>query len=457
MSYSTYNPHLLDGIHRLHFIGVGGSGMYPLVQIMHKRGYQITGSDVEQTKVTDSEQAMGIKVFFGHAAENIGNAQMIVYSAAIHEDNPEMQAAHAAGIPCIERSILLGFVSRVYEHSVCISGTHGKTTTTSMITTMLELAGRDPAAVIGGKLPLIHGYGKAGTGREIVVEACEFSETFLQLTPAISIILNIDNDHLDYYGTLGKLKFAFRRFALLTQHTVIANLDDANTRDVVGGVDRPVRTFAVNNPEADYTAVNIKMYKPGFYEFDVLEWGDFFAHLRLGIPGRHHIYNALAMCCCVRILNLTPEDAAVAAEHFTGAARRFQILGEVNGATVVDDYAHHPTEVRATLETAKSLGYNQVWAVHQPFTYSRTKALMDDFVSALEIADHVVITPIMGSREVDDGSVKSEDLAARIPGSVVVGGLQEAADYIKAHAQKGDLVITLGCGDVYKAANMMLT
>ena len=226
---------------------------------------------------------------------------------------------------------------------------------------------------------------------------------------------------------------------------------------MVGGVDRPVRTFAVNNPEADYTAVNIKMYKPGFYEFDVLEWGDFFAHLRLGIPGRHHIYNALAMCCCVRILNLTPEDAAVAAEHFTGAARRFQILGEVNGATVVDDYAHHPTEVRATLETAKSLGYNQVWAVHQPFTYSRTKALMDDFVSALEIADHVVITPIMGSREVDDGSVKSEDLAARIPGSVVVGGLQEAADYIKAHAQKGDLVITLGCGDVYKAANMMLT
>ena len=453
----SYQRGLLEGVHRLHFIGIGGSGMFPLVQILATKGYTITGSDVNEGSIIESERNMGIQVFMGHKAENVLGADLVVYSAAIHDDNPEMQAAQALGIRCVERSVMLGYVSRLYQNSICVSGTHGKTTTTSMITTMLELAGRDPAAVIGGKLPLIHGYGKAGTGREIVVEACEFSETFLQLTPAISIILNIDNDHLDYYGTLGKLKFAFRRFALLTQHTVIANLDDANTRDVVGGVDRPVRTFAVNNPEADYTAVNIKMYKPGFYEFDVLEWGDFFAHLRLGIPGRHHIYNALAMCCCVRILNLTPEDAAVAAEHFTGAARRFQILGEVNGATVVDDYAHHPTEVRATLETAKSLGYNQVWAVHQPFTYSRTKALMDDFVSALEIADHVVITPIMGSREVDDGSVKSEDLAARIPGSVVVGGLQEAADYIKAHAQKGDLVITLGCGDVYKAANMMLT
>ena len=453
----SYQKGLLEGVHRLHFIGIGGSGMFPLVQILATKGYTITGSDVNEGSIIESERNMGIQVFMGHKAENVLGADLVVYSAAIHDDNPEMKAAQAHGIRCVERSVMLGYVSRLYQNSICVSGTHGKTTTTSMITTMLELAGRDPAAVIGGKLPLIHGYGKAGTGREIVVEACEFSETFLQLTPAISIILNIDNDHLDYYGTLGKLKFAFRRFALLTQHTVIANLDDANTRDVVGGVDRPVRTFAVNNPEADYTAVNIKMYKPGFYEFDVLEWGDFFAHLRLGIPGRHHIYNALAMCCCVRILNLTPEDAAVAAEHFTGAARRFQILGEVNGATVVDDYAHHPTEVRATLETAKSLGYNQVWAVHQPFTYSRTKALMDDFVSALEIADHVVITPIMGSREVDDGSVKSEDLAARIPGSVVVGGLQEAADYIKAHAQKGDLVITLGCGDVYKAANMMLT
>ena len=431
----SYQKGLLEGVHRLHFIGIGGSGMFPLVQILATKGYTITGSDVNEGSIIESERNMGIQVFMGHKAENVLGADLVVYSAAIHDDNPEMQAAQAHGIRCVERSVMLGYVSRLYQNSICVSGTHGKTTTTSMITTRLELAGRDPAAVIGGKLPLIHGYGKAGTGREIVVEACEFSETFLQLTPAISIILNIDNDHLDYYGTLGKLKFAFRRFALLTQHTVIANLDDANTRDVVGGVDRPVRTFAVNNPEADYTAVNIKM----------------------AIRGRHHITPALAMCCCVRILNPTPEDAAVAAEHFTGAARRFQILGEVNGATVVDDYAHHPTEVRATLETAKSLGYNQVWAVHQPFTYSRTKALMDDFVSALEIADHVVITPIMGSREVDDGSVKSEDLAARIPGSVVVGGLQEAADYIKAHAQKGDLVITLGCGDVYKAANMMLT
>ena len=454
MSYSTYNPHLLDGIHRLHFIGVGGSGMYPLVQIMHKRGYQITGSDVEQTKVTDSEQAMGIKVFFGHAAENIGNAQMIVYSAAIHEDNPEMQAAHAAGIPCIERSILLGFVSRVYEHSVCISGTHGKTTTTSMFTTMLELAGRDPGAVIGGKLPLIGGYGKAGSGESIVIESCEYSETFLNLAPTLGVVLNIDNDHLEYYGTMENLKQAFRKFALLSR-TVCYNADDANTCDALAGIDRPTITFGIT-ADADYKAVNIQEYKPGFYAFDVLEHGAPFAHLKLGVPGRHNVYNALSLCCGVRELGLVPGDAVRAAANFTGAGRRFQIKGECNGAPVVDDYAHHPAELRATLSTARAMGYKRIIAVHQPFTYSRTKALMNDFAEVLSMADQVVLLPIMGSREVDDGSVRSEDLAAKLPGSVVVDGLKSAADWVKAHARPGDLVVCMSCGDLYKACDMMV-
>lgn len=450
-----FNKDLLDGVRRLHFIGIGGSGMYPLVQILASKGYEITGSDVNEGHIIEDERAMGIPVFMDHKPENIEGADMIVYSAAIHEENPELQAAHIHGIPCVERSVMLGYVCRLYQRSICVAGTHGKTTTTSMITSMLELAGRDPSAVIGGKLPLIGGYGKAGNGPSIVIEACEYAETFLRLAPTIGIVLNIDNDHLDYYGTLGQLKFAFKRFALLCRHMIIVNADDANTMQVMDSIDRDMRTFAIER-RADYQAVNIQEYKPGYFEFDALEFGDPFAHIRLGAPGRHNIYNALAMLCCVRPLGLTPDDAVRAAEHFRGAGRRFELKGEVNGAAVADDYAHHPTELRATLQTAREMDYKRIWAVHQPFTYSRTRMLLDDFAEVLQLADRVVLTPIMGGRELDDGSVKSEDLAARIPGSVVVESLAAAAEYIRQNARPGDLVITLGCGDVYKASDLMV-
>ena len=455
MVFSMYDPKLLEGVRTIHFIGCGGSGTYPLIQILHSRGYAITGSDVEETKNTEAERALGVRVCIGHDAANVGNADLVVYSAAIHDDNPELQAARARGIKAVERSVMLGYISRTHAQSIGVAGTHGKTTTTGMITTMLELAGRDPAAVIGGKLPLIGGYGKNGSGNTIVIEACEFAETFLHLTPDIAVLLNIDNDHLDYYGTMGQLKFAFKKFALMARHTIVANADDANVVQVINSLDRAVRTFGINS-EADYQAVNIREHKPGFYEFDVLEWGHPVAHLKLSAPGYHNIYNALAMAACCFTVGLTGEDAAAAAESFKGAGRRFEILGEFNGVTVADDYAHHPTEIAATLKTAHALGYNKVWAVHQPFTYSRTRELLDDFAKVLAGTDQVVLTPIMGSREVDDGSVKSEDLAAKIPGCVVVAGLKEAADYVKEHAQPGDFVITMGCGDIYKAAHMML-
>ena len=452
--YNSYDPKLLDGVKRIHCIGCGGSGMFPLIQILHARGYALTGSDVEETKITQAERAMGMAVTLGHDAANLGDAQLVVYSAAIHDVNPELQAAHAHGIRTVERAALLGYVSRLYPHSVGVAGTHGKTTTTGMIVTMLELAGKDPAAVIGGKLPLIGGYGKVGGGDSIVVEACEYSETFLYLTSYLGIILNIDNDHLEYYGTMGKLKLAFQKFALLSR-TVVFNLDDPNTLDVMNSIDRPVLSFGIEN-DARFRAVNIREYRPGFYEFDVEELGEHFAHLRLNVPGYHNIYNALAMCCCVRPLGLQPADAERAAENFKGMGRRFEVKGECNGAVIVDDYAHHPTELAATLKTARSLGYQRVIAVHQPFTYSRTKALMQNFADVLRSADQVVLLPVMGSREVDDGSVRSEDLAAKIPGSVVVDGLDAAADWVKAHAGKGDLVVCMSCGDLYKAADKMV-
>ena len=456
MVFSMYDPKLLEGVRTIHFIGCGGSGPYPLIQILHSRGYAITGSDVEETKNTEAERALGVRVCIGHDAANVGNADLVVYSAAIHDDNPELQAARARGIKAVERSVMLGYISRTHAQSIGVAGTHGKTTTTGMITTMLELAGRDPSAVIGGKLPLIHGYGKAGKGDDIVIEACEFSETFLKLTPYMSVVLNIDNDHLDYYGSMGELKFAFKRFALMTHFMIFANADDKNTMDVMYTLDRRVRTFAIDNA-ADYRAVNVQEYKPGFFEFDLKEWDtNELGHIRLAVPGRHNIYNALAMCAVCRSVGLTVEQCANAALNFKGAGRRFEVYGECNGAVVVDDYAHHPTEIRATLNTAKELGYNRVIAVHQPFTYSRTKMLFNDFVDVFKIPDITVITPIMGSREPNDPTITSAKLAAQIPNSVLVDSLEAAADWVKQNAREGDLVITLGCGDIYKASKMMV-
>lgn len=435
-------------------VGIGGVSMSPLAEVLHGEGLIITGSDMKESPAVDHLRSLGIPVVIGHRGESVEGKDLVIRTAAVHDDNPEIAAAHALGIPVFERAQAWGSIMRRYENALCISGTHGKTTTTGMITTMLELAGKDPAAVIGGKLPLIGGYGKAGHGDDVVIEACEYSETFLHLTPFMGVILNIDNDHLEYYGTMGRLKMAFQKFALLSR-TVVFNMDDRNTVDVVNSIDRPVFSFGINE-EARFRAVNIQEYRPGFYEFDVLELGEQFAHIKLGVPGYHNIYNALAMCCCARPLGLQPADAERAAAEFHGTGRRFEIKGECNGAPVVDDYAHHPTELAATMATAKKMGYKRIIAVHQPFTYSRTKALMDDFAAVLRQADQCVLLPIMGSREVDNGSVKSEDLAAKIPGSIVVDGLESAANWVKQNAREGDLVVCMSCGDLYKACDMMV-
>ena len=449
MFVTDYTKHLLDHVKKIHFIGCGGSGMYPLIQILNAKGYVISGSDVLDGSIIQYEREMGVKVSLGHSADNVIGTDLVVYSAAISKDNVELNAAASYGIPTVERSVLLGYVSRLYKDSICVSGTHGKTTTTSMITTALELAGR------GGKLPLIGGYGKAGKGDDIVIEACEYSETFLKLTPYLSVVLNIDNDHLDYYGSMGELKFAFKRFALMTQFMIFANADDKNTMDVMYTLDRRVRTFGIDN-DGDYRAVNVQEYKPGFFEFDLQEWGKVTGHIRLAVPGRHNVYNALAMCAVCRFVGLTVEQCADAALNFKGAGRRFELYGECNGAVVVDDYAHHPTEIRATLTTAREMGYKRLIAVHQPFTYSRTKMLFNDFVDVFKIPDITVLTPIMGSREPNDPSITSAKLAAQIPNAVLVDSLEAAAQWVKDNAREGDLVITLGCGDIYKASKMMV-
>ena len=454
MASANIHDYIAPG-RRAHLVGIGGVSMSPLAEVLHKAGMVITGSDMRNSATVEHLRALGIPVAIGHRGENVQGAELVIRTAAVHDENPEIAAARAAGIPVFERAQAWGAIMRGYKNALCIAGTHGKTTTTSMITTALELAGRDPSAVIGGKLPLIDGYGKAGKGDDIVIEACEFAETFLKLTPYLSVVLNIDNDHLDYYGSMGELKFAFKRFALMTQFMIFANVDDKNTMDVMYTLDRRVRTFGIEN-DGDYQAVNVQEYKPGFFEFDLKEWSKITGHIRLSVPGRHNIYNALAMCAVCRFVGLTVEQCAEAALNFKGAGRRFEVYGECNGALVIDDYAHHPTELRATLNTAKEMGYKRLIAVHQPFTYSRTKMLFNDFVDVLKIPDITVLTPIMGSREPNDPTITSAKLAAQIPGSVLVDSLQAAADWVKQNAQPGDLVITLGCGDIYKASKMMV-
>lgn len=450
------NNNLLEGKKRLHFIGIGGSGMYPIVQILHAAGYEITGSDVNEGDIIEYERGMGIQVFIPHEARHVHGADLIVYSAAIMPGNPEMDEADRLGIPKVERSVMLGYVASLYQKAVGIAGTHGKTSTTAMTTQVLMMAGKDPAAVIGGKLPYINGYGKSGTGDSIVVESCEYHNTFLEILPYYAVLLNVDNDHLEFFGSMENLKAAFRKFCAAATGAVIYNGDDVNSREALAGLDKPKITFGLS-AGCDYRAVHIELEKPGFFQFDIETNEKPPVHIRLGVAGRHHIYNALACFAVCSLLGCTGEDIAKGIAAFSGAGRRFEVLGHVRGITVADDYAHHPTELEATLKAAKEMGFHEVWAVFQPFTYSRTKMLLDDFARVLSIADHVVMTEIMGSRETNDAyQIYTKDLAAKIPGSVWFCTFEEVAGYTMAHAGEHDLVITLGCGDIYKAAKLML-
>lgn len=446
---------ILKGVKRIHFIGIGGSGMYPLVQILAGRGYEISGSDVNEGDIINYERKMGIKVNIPHDAAAVEGADLVVYSAAIFKDNCELAKAKELGIPCVERSVMLGTVNRFFEKSVCVSGTHGKTTTTSLISQIMIMAGKDPACVIGGKLPLIDGYGRDGKGENVVIEACEYSYTFLELAPYLAIVLNIDHDHLEFFKTFENLKNSFKKFAALATGGILINGDDENTTDTIKDMQVPITTFGIEK-DCDYKAVNIRKERRSFYSFDICHKGQNIATLHLSIPGRHNIYNATAAFAACHMLGVDSEDIENAVAKFGGAGRRFEILGKVNGVTIADDYAHHPEELTATLKAAQDMGFNRVWAVFQPFTYSRTKMLLNEFAQALQLADKVVMTEIMGSREVNTIGIYTKDLAALVPGSVWFESFDGVVNYCKENVQPGDLVITLGCGDIYKAAKMML-
>lgn len=446
---------LLKEAKRVHFIGIGGAGMCPIAEILISLGYDVSGSDNNDTETFRRVEKEGAKVYLGQVKENItDDVELVIYTNAILAGNEELEYAKA-NFPCFERAEALGAISRIFSNCIGICGTHGKTTTTSMTTQILMEAGLDPSAVIGGKLPLINAYGRYGHSQNFVCESCEFNNTFLHMNPDIAVILNIDEDHLDFFKNLDNIKKSFRKFAELTTKTVIYNGDDENTVDTLKGLEGKKMISVGRKDGNEWVAKNVSV-PGGFHsEYDAYHNGEFVAHVVLSVPGEHNILNSLCAFVASYESGADVEHIKAGLKHFGGAARRFELLGKYNGVTFADDYAHHPKEIKVTLEAAKKMGYNHVWAVHQPFTYTRTSLLLKDFANVLQIADKCVISKIMGSREVNTIGIKAKDLADKVPGSVQLDSFEEICNYVCDNAEDGDLVITLGCGDVYKVARMM--
>lgn len=444
---------ILDKVKKIHFVGIGGSGMCPLAEILISEGFEITGSDCNESDTLDRIKAMGIKVFGGHFAENVKDTELVVYTAAVKSDNPELVAARELNIPALERSVMLGIVTRRYNRSVAVAGTHGKTSTTAMISQILIGSGFDPSAIIGGKLNAIGGNSYVGRSDIIVCEACEYVDTFLELTPYLSVVLNIDADHLDYFKNLDNIKSSFLKFANQTTHAVIYCGDDENSQDTFKDLDLEKITFGVSE-NSDYRAQNI--VSNGMKQsFDLYYKNEFVANIKLIVPGRHNIMNALAASAAAHHLGATGKEIAENLEKFTGVHRRFEVLGVTKGITVADDFAHHPTELEAVLTSAMNMGFRKVWAVFQPHTYSRTAILLDDFAKALSIPDEIIISEILAVRETNTYNIYSTDLGAKIEGSHCIDTFEDITDFILNNAEEGDLVLTMGGGNIYRLANMI--
>ena len=446
---------LLKESKKIHFIGIGGAGMCPIAEILLSLGYQVTGSDNNDTETFRRIEKEGAKVFLGQVKENISDdTELVIYTNAILKGNEELEYAKA-NFPCFERAEALGALSRVFSNCIGVCGTHGKTTTSSMTTQILMEAGLDPSAVIGGKLPLINAYGRYGHSQNFVCESCEFNNTFLHMNPDIAVILNIDEDHLDFFGNLENIKKSFRKFAELTTKAIVYNGDDENTVDTLKGIEGKKLISVGRGEQNNWVAKNI--YVPGGFhsEYDAYYNGKFMARIVLSVPGEHNVLNSLCAIAAAYESGADMESICRGLKAFGGAARRFELLGTYCGVTFADDYAHHPAEIKVTLEAAMKMGYKHVWAVHQPFTFSRTSLLLDDFAQVLQIADKCVISAIMGSRAVNTIGIKASDLSQKVPGSVQLDTFEEICDYVCDNAVEGDLVITLGCGDVYKVARMM--
>lgn len=445
----------LENIKKIHFIGIGGSGMFPLASILHSKGFIVTGSDIYPSDTLEKVKSLGIDVKLNQEEKNITNQNLVVFSAAIKETNPEIIAAKSKNIPIIERSIMLGIIFNKYGNSIGVSGTHGKTTTTSMIASALLDLGKDPTAVIGGTLPKIKSNSCCGTSDIIVAEACEYVDSFLQLNPTISVITNIEADHLDYFGSLENVKKSFKKFALQTKNLIIANGDDKNIRDTLKNLKTKILFFGISDTN-DFYAKNIVFNKMQCAEFDVFSGDKKISHISLSVPGKHNVFNALASLTVCMELGSNIKDIEKSLHNFNGVHRRFENLGTINNITVVDDFAHHPTEIKTTLSAAVKMGFKRVWAIFQPHTYSRTSMFLNEFAEALSEPDKVIISEILPVRETNTYGIHSKDLVKKLNNAIYIPTFEEIANYIVENAHEEDLIITLGGGNIYKCANMIL-
>ena len=435
---------------RVHLVGIGGVSMRPLGLVLQGMGLIVTGSDMNSSVSTDELIEKGIQVAIGHRAENIQGAECVIRTAAAHNDNPEIQAARAAGIPIFERAQAWGVIMQAYKHAICISGTHGKTTTTSMMTHILMAAQWDPTVMIGGNLPMLGAGHRVGQGDTIIMESCEYCDSFLNFCPTLAVVLNIEADHLDYFEDLAHVQRSFRGFAELASQRVLANGDDANTVKALEGMDYVSFGFGEGN------RVRAQAVSEDYRSMDVVCDGEKYCHLELKVLGWHNAVNALAAAGAAWLMGVPAQAVERGLATFTGADRRLQYKGCINGAELYDDYAHHPGELAATIEAVRTMGKERIVLAFQPHTYTRTHALFEDFVRELKKADLVVLAEIYAARERNTVGISSKDMQAQIPGSVYCATLPEVTDYLRLIAREGDVILTVGAGDIYRAGEALL-
>ena len=439
---------------KIHMIGIGGVSMSGIAEILVNWGFSVSGSDRTDSDLLHTLKNAGVQIHVGHDAKNVEGADCVVFTAAIHPDNPEYVHAKELGIPLIERSDFLGELTRCYQNTIAISGTHGKTTTTSLVSLCFMEAQKDPSIHVGAIIKEL--------SENFIIEACEYVESFLKFSPKSEIILNIDNDHLDYYKNIENVKKAFIKYVKLLPEDghLIINADDKNCLDLPIYSKAPAIKYGIENEDVDFSAQNIIFDENGFPEFDVYKYGEFFAHFKLSIPGKHNVLNALSCIALCDAYGIDKKYMQSALQKFTGADRRFEYKGMLNGARVYDDYGHHPTEVSATAKALKNKKYNKSWVVFQPHTYSRTFNLLDDFAHALLSFDNIIVTDIYAARETNTYNISSKDLVDAIiklgKDAKYISSLDDCATYLKKNVKAGDIVLTLGAGTVTNIGPMIV-
>ncbi len=446
----------------IHMIGIGGVSMSGIAAILTNWGFTVTGSDWAESESTEKLNSLGIKVTIGHNIDDVAKSDVVVYSAAIKQDDPEMLEAQKLNIPTIERADFLGELTRCFKDTICISGTHGKTTTTSMISLCFLEALQDPSIQVGAFLNVLDGNYKVGNSEHFIIEACEYVESFLKFSPKAEIILNIDNDHLDYFKTFENIKNAFVKYTKLLPDDglLIINGDDINCLDLPQYTNANVLTYGINNKNSHFYAKNILFDNDGLPEFEVYKNNKFFTKIKLSVPGKHNVLNALSCIALCDYYGIDKKDIQNALKKFTGAHRRFEFKGKLNGASIYDDYGHHPTEIIATSTSVNEKKHNKSWVVFQPHTYSRTKNLLDDFANALLNFDNIIVLDIYAAREANTYNISSKDLVDKIvslgKNAKYIPDFNECVSLLKDNVKENDIVLTLGAGTVTQIGPMLL-